>query len=402
MDKYKKRLEDLQGFINNRNKGYLNRSTFAYESVNQEIESLCHTLYNNKVNNIIEIGTYCGISAALFSSVIKGNVYTINVSKEEMGKAKILWEKVGATNIIQLEGDSLTVLPELIKEVNDVGFIYVDGEHWRDYPLKEYEIIKKNLDLGYLAKDALIYFDDGRTDVQKVIEKYGLATILMKNNALRAYETLGNFKLEEELFTQGTEKAGLDEFATYFKKYKAGLHCRANTFGVALSLAYKRNHRILVETGTARKEQPDFRGDGASTVLLGDYCSVWGGEVWTIDNDEECIKNCRTVTERYKKHINYIVSDSVEFLDNFDQKIDFLYLDSMIASDPRAHMHNLLEFQKAEKFLHKDSVVLIDDCYIEDSICVRGKGVLSCEYMISNGWKLLNPSGNQALFVRVD
>ncbi len=128
---------------------------------------------------------------------------------------------------------------------------------------------------------------------------------------------------------QGAEKEPAD-FAAYFKKYKAALHCRADTFGMALFLAYQRNHRILVETGTARKKEPDFQGDGASTIILADYCSVWGGEVWTCDYDKKCIQNCRTATKKYKKYINYITSDSVEFLDNFDlvgsDKIDFLYL----------------------------------------------------------------------------
>jgi predicted O-methyltransferase YrrM len=178
---------------------------------------------------------------------------------------------------------------------------------------------------------------------------------------------------------------------------------RFDTFSQAIKLAFKRKAKIIVETGTVRIA--GNWGDGLSTVIFGDYCQRVGGRLWTCDISKKNIKISKRVTKGYKEYINYIVSDSVQFLQSFPHQIDFLYLDSLdtrrnleTKSKKRevykAQQHNLNEFQVIEHRLHKDSIVFIDDFFPK-----VGKPLYTVPYMQENGWKLLTEK-NQALLVR--
>tara|TARA_R110000851_G_scaffold108257_1_gene229338 strand:+ start:6422 stop:7057 length:636 start_codon:yes stop_codon:yes gene_type:complete len=168
-----------------------------------ELELLCEILAKNKVNNVIEIGTYKGLSASLFSSVISGVVHTINVNPKELKIAKCLWEDLEIDNIKSYKGDSLKLLPELLANVKDVNFIYIDGEHWNDYPLKEYEIILNN---DKQLTNCLIYFDDGSTDVQNVLKKYNIGSLVMEasSTSIRAFDIIGNFDFDKKTIEGST------------------------------------------------------------------------------------------------------------------------------------------------------------------------------------------------------
>lgn len=197
------------------------------------------------------------------------------------------------------------------------------------------------------------------------------------------------------------------DLLTWFQRYRSGdrkLGSRAATFRIALSLLEKNGDTNFVETGTTRKNHincpcPIERCcDGASTVLFGDFCNTFGGKVWTCDIDENNINNCKIATEEYKKYITYIVDDSLNFLRNFNQRIDFLYLDSVDGTDQYAHIHQLKEIEIALPKLHENSIVLLDDLY--------SKTNMSIPFLLKNKWlnisvnncpKSANPS--QALFV---
>lgn len=197
------------------------------------------------------------------------------------------------------------------------------------------------------------------------------------------------------------------DLLNWFERYKSGdrqLGSRASTFKIGLSLLVKDGNTNFVETGTTRKNHincpcPIERCcDGASTVLFGDFCSNFGGHVWTCDISKENIDNCKIATEEYKNYITYVVNDSLNFLDNFNQKIDFLYLDSVDGTNEYAHIHQLKEIQIALPKLHKNSIILLDDLY--------SKTNYSIPFLFQNNWLNIfinncpqshNPS--QALFV---
>lgn len=174
---------------------------------------------------------------------------------------------------------------------------------------------------------------------------------------------------------------------SWFERYKSGdrpLGSRASTFKIALSLLNKDKNTNFIETGTTRKNQlncpcPIERCcDGASTILFGDFCSVFGGHVWTCDISKENIENCKIATEEYKDRITYVVDDSLNFLNTFNENIDFLYLDSVDGGDEYAHTHQLKEIQIALPKLHKESIILLDDLY--------SKTNFSIPFLLQNNW----------------
>ena len=94
-------------------------------------------------------------------------------------------------------------------------------------------------------------------------------------------------------------------------------------------------------------------------------------------------------TKKNSSFIKFIQDDSLNFLKNFDKKIDFLYLDSLDGQFKNASSHQLNEIKFAEKKLHNESLVLLDD---------KGqKTNLSIEYMINNKFKIINETKQQVL-----
>jgi hypothetical protein len=172
----------------------------------------------------------------------------------------------------------------------------------------------------------------------------------------------------------------------WFQRYITGdrlIGCRSSTIRIALSLLDKEKTNF-VETGTTRKNYlncPNIHeraADGCSTIIFGEYAQLFGGHVWTCDISENNIENCKIATEEYKDSITYIVDDSLNFLANFKDKIDFLYLDSVDGWDSNSHIHQLKEIEIALPKLHKNSLILLDD--------IGYKTNLSIPFLKQNGW----------------
>ena len=80
-----------------------------------------------------------------------------------------------------------------------------------------------------------------------------------------------------------------------------------------------------------------------STIMLAEYAKFINGKLHTCDISEENI-NAKAFTSEFKEFINFYINDSVNFLENFNQKIDFLYLDLYDGHDPiKASEHQLKE-----------------------------------------------------------
>jgi hypothetical protein len=114
----------------------------------------------------------------------------------------------------------------------------------------------------------------------------------------------------------------------------------------------------IIELGTTRGPLGGGPpGDGWATQAWGWYAKKFDATVHTVDFDPVAIEYCKLITAEYQDHITYTVSDSVEFIKNFDEPIDFLFLDS--GND---HQLMLNEFMAAKDKLHDRSIVLLDDC----------------------------------------
>lgn len=174
----------------------------------------------------------------------------------------------------------------------------------------------------------------------------------------------------------------------YSENYKNKSSLRFDSFRLALELTYNNtDNPIIFETGTLRLEN-DF-GAGYSTYIFGECVSKFGGNVITVDISNNNINTCMNITKKFSDRITYIVDDSLNTLKNYTGYIDLLYLDSYdcpIEGDAtESQLHNLAEFKLGEKFLHKTSVILIDDINFENG----GKAKLTHEYMKENNYTLL-------------
>lgn len=173
-------------------------------------------------------------------------------------------------------------------------------------------------------------------------------------------------------------------------RFKMGEGVRYFTTKIALNIFHFKGGNNIVETGTIRMLD-DMAGGGYSTLLFGDYAQHYGKKFWTVDILPEAIELSKQETKDFNSNTNFVISDSVEFLKNFPETIDLLYLDSMDCPEydepdspllQASQQHQLNEIMAAEDKLHDNSVILLDD----NNFSNGGKCKLSVPYLISKGW----------------
>tara|TARA_B100001939_G_scaffold86103_1_gene73753 strand:- start:645 stop:1211 length:567 start_codon:yes stop_codon:yes gene_type:complete len=181
----------------------------------------------------------------------------------------------------------------------------------------------------------------------------------------------------------------------FIENYNNKKNFRFESFKFALTEANKRNHKIIVETGVARgKEKFLFFTktnwkDGMSTMIFSDYARYINGRLYSCDIEKKNVDNARKFTKKNNNYITFVVDDSLNFLKNFKNEIDFLYLDSLDGQFENASSHQLQEIKNSIDKLKKNSLVLLDD-----------KGVktkLSVKYMLENNFEIINETENQVL-----
>ena len=167
---------------------------------------------------------------------------------------------------------------------------------------------------------------------------------------------------------------------------------RQKTFRRAIELLDERGATCLIETGVARYGLRNSKSDGASTAVFGLWAKTNNASLYSVDISPESIAGAREAVEELglMEQVKLVTGDSVQFLENFADPVDFLYLDSydydkhdqsvQIASQE----HHLKEFKAIEEQLGSDSVVLIDDCDLPGG----GKGKAVIEYMTRKGWQV--------------
>jgi len=170
---------------------------------------------------------------------------------------------------------------------------------------------------------------------------------------------------------------------------------RFQSFKIALEIADKRGLKTIVETGVSRGKVKFFFikkfnwKDGMSTLLFSEYAKYKNGHVHACDIEKKNINNAKYFCKKNKEFCTFYIDDSLNFLREFNQKIDFLYLDSLDGQFEGASKHQLEEFKLAEKKLSKNSLILLDD--------KGSKTNLSVDYMRQNGLKILNETDQQLL-----
>jgi predicted O-methyltransferase YrrM len=169
---------------------------------------------------------------------------------------------------------------------------------------------------------------------------------------------------------------------------------------MALKLMEERQAKILVETGTARYGDREFGGDGGSTIIFGNWAARNDAHLHSVDHSSEAIDQAKSAAKSYVGSIFYSCSDTLKFLENFDDSIDFLYLDSheYDPNDPLpSQEHHLKEIVMAYPSLHRESIVMFDDCDLPGG----GQGKLAIEFLVDNDWKILY-QGYQTILSQID
>lgn len=172
---------------------------------------------------------------------------------------------------------------------------------------------------------------------------------------------------------------------------------------------------IIVEIGSMRKScnhdldiyNHECCNDGHSSLLLARAAS----EFHTVDIDIECAKLTRSELKKYNlwPKSNVYCGDGIRFLHDFNNQINFLYLDAWDVEYPNhAEMH-LEAFKIAESKLADTAIILIDDTDIgfsvekgfhNDEECLGGKGRLLIPFLLQNkNFKLLF-KGRQTCFIK--
>lgn len=173
---------------------------------------------------------------------------------------------------------------------------------------------------------------------------------------------------------------------------------RYDTFLKALTLMKKRNAKVIVETGTSRNGKMNCLGDGCSTFIFGEWASENNARVYSVDINEQALLNAKKELGTLEEFVQLIQNDSIEFLRNFNQYIDFLYLDSydFDSSDPNpSQQHHLKEIIAVYPWLTKNSIVMIDDCHLP----YGGKGRLVINFLLQRGWKIV-AKGYQVILIQ--
>jgi hypothetical protein len=160
----------------------------------------------------------------------------------------------------------------------------------------------------------------------------------------------------------------------------------------------------IVEIGVTRKR--GNLGDGDSTSIWAWFISKYGGSYFGCDISHESIEESRKLLESYisvednSRIAALYEMDGLEFIKNFNNNIDLLYLDSWdytAGSNDSAifHLHLILN---AINKIEVGGCVLIDDIFDLDTF--EGKGKFVIPYLLhSSNFKCIH-KGYQFLFRR--
>ncbi|MDH3334610.1 MAG: class I SAM-dependent methyltransferase [Gammaproteobacteria bacterium] len=167
---------------------------------------------------------------------------------------------------------------------------------------------------------------------------------------------------------------------------------RRDTLREVLRLLDERGATTLLETGVARMGLEKSKGDGASTIVFGLWAKQNGAHLYSVDIDPEATERAGQAVAKMdlSDSVTLVTSDSVAYLDEFTDTVDFLYLDSYdyhktdTAIQIASQDHHLKEIKAIEGCLHEGTVILIDDCDMPNG----GKGKLVIERLTAKGWKV--------------
>lgn len=120
----------------------------------------------------------------------------------------------------------------------------------------------------------------------------------------------------------------------------------------------------IIETGASHQWH-----DGMMGVLFAKIAQRTGGQMWIVDIDPQVIENSKQAFALLGlDFVQFHVGDSVEFLQNFNEQVDLIHLDSwdlnLLDPFPSA-LHGWREFEAIKDKVGSDCVIIVDDNYLE-------------------------------------
>ena len=141
----------------------------------------------------------------------------------------------------------------------------------------------------------------------------------------------------------------------------------------------------IVEIGASREfNQKAYQMDGLITLHLLDMMTRKNGVLLSVDIDPITIYNLTGLFSGHNASAH--CQDGVDFLIEFEEKIDVLVLDSMDVWLPGYKEHHLSLYQAARGNLSEHAVLVLDDIFPMDNL---GKGELVLPVAIEDGFKYI-------------
>ena len=203
-----------------------------------------------------------------------------------------------------------------------------------------------------------------------------------------------------------------------WSKFKILPKSRYYTFKRAFEHFANIKGKVIVELGTSRSfvhggrigcNNGDIRywypnnpenwdwGAGFFTRVVATALNHLSPQIHTVDIISEHIRRCKIITKKFERIINYHVCSSLTFLNEFNNKIDLLYIDTgdMTPIEPTA----ILQLEEAKiivnrNLISKNGIILIDDVKNQAPIkfgetSSLGKAKYSIPYFLKNGFEII-------------
>jgi predicted O-methyltransferase YrrM len=128
--------------------------------------------------NIIELGTCLGTTSLyLQNAVPKAQLFTLEGCPETAGVASEVFKKAGVNNIKQIIGNFDATLPDVVDGLDQLDFVFVDGNHQKDATLKYFEWCLPKVHENTLLIFDDIYWSEGMKEAWEIIKALPQVTI---------------------------------------------------------------------------------------------------------------------------------------------------------------------------------------------------------------------------------
>lgn len=124
---------------------------------NEKFGNLLFRIVNKyKPSNIVELGTSMGLGTAYLAMANKdSHVITIEGSSEVAAQATKHFNRLGVENVTQHTGNFDVVLVKILKQLQQVDLLFVDGNHRMEPTLQYFNDAKP-----FLHNESIVIFDD--------------------------------------------------------------------------------------------------------------------------------------------------------------------------------------------------------------------------------------------------